>query len=420
MPDLIQLNLAANKAALPVINQVQQVYLLLELNPGDEKDKTRLPLNFVLLLDQSGSMAGEKLRTMKAAVQNLIDQLAPDDIISIVAFDSDVHVIAPAAQVTDRWALKREVEGIQEGGRTSLAAALQEALKQVMRFADSRRVSRIVLLTDGDPTDGPDNSRYAADLCAERHIPLICLGFGKDWKEDFLIDLADRSTGSQPGSRSGHVEFIQSPEKALSIFQQVYQSMQVVARGVRLNISLVQGMEARRVWSAVPEIRDISAGAIQGRQLEINIGDMEKAGVSYLLELLVPPRPAGNVRLARVEAICQGADGQEARVSQDLILNFTQDPKAAAQLNGRVMNLVERIQAFKLQTVALNELNSGDAGRATIRLRQAATILLGQGEQELSRQLNDEADRLERGEGLSSDGLKTIKLTGSKTRRLTD
>ena len=40
----------------------------------------------------------------------------------------------------------------------------------------------------------------AAELRA-RGIPVVCLGFGRDWNEEFLFDLADRSVGSAPGSR---------------------------------------------------------------------------------------------------------------------------------------------------------------------------------------------------------------------------
>jgi len=34
-------------------------------------------------------MAGEKLRTMKEAVNNIVDQLKPDDMLSIITFESE-------------------------------------------------------------------------------------------------------------------------------------------------------------------------------------------------------------------------------------------------------------------------------------------------------------------------------------------
>ena len=56
----------------------------------------------------------------------------------------------------------------------------------------------------------------------------------------------------------------------------------------------------------------------------------------------------------------------------------------AAQVNAPVMNIVEKISAFKLQTRALQDLQAGDVGGATQKLQSAVTRLLNQGELELA------------------------------------
>ena len=84
------------------------------------------------------------------------------------------------------------------------------------------------------------------------------------------------------------------------------------------------------------------------------------------------------------------------------------------------MNVVEKVQAFKLQTQALVEVESGDVASATRKLRQAVTILVAQGEDELADQMKKEADHLEQSGQISSEGKKTIKLTSRKTIRLTE
>ena len=87
MSEVIQLKCMCNRDAVAVINQPQLVYVLTELFPGKVLSRKRMPLNFALVLDRSGSMAGEKLRTMKEAVKNILDQLEPVDIVSIVTFE---------------------------------------------------------------------------------------------------------------------------------------------------------------------------------------------------------------------------------------------------------------------------------------------------------------------------------------------
>jgi Ca-activated chloride channel family protein len=365
-------------------------------------------------------MAGEKLRTMKEAVKNIIDQLDPDDMISIVSFETRTQTIVRAQPALDKDKLKRKVDSIKAGGGTTMAPALEEGLAQVGQRYSSERVNRIVLLTDGEATDNENNSRRLADAAGERGIPIIGLGFGKDWNEDFVLDLADRSVLAEPGSAAGMSDYIPTPTEANRIFQEVYQSMQVVAQDVAITIRMVQGLEARKVWQVAPLIKDLGRSVIQGRALLIPAGQLEKGGAAYLAEIMLPPRPAGAVRIAQTDATYSLPDLGEQRQAVDLIVNFSQDPEVYTPLNGRVMNVLEKVQAFKLQTQALDEAEMGDIGGATRKLRQAVTILLSQGEADLANQMEQEADRLEQSGQLSSEGKKTIKLTSRKTTKLSD
>jgi Ca-activated chloride channel homolog len=420
MSQYLKLSCLCNRVGVQVIDQPQLIYVLAELLPGEALSQVRKPLNFALLLDHSGSMAGEKLRTLKEAVKNIIDQLHPEDILSVITFESKTHVIVPAQAVADKQELKRLVERIKDAGGTNMAPGLSEALRQVRQKRSPERINRIVLLTDGEATDKEDDSRRAADEAGNNGIPIIGLGFGRDWNEDFLFELADRSVLAEPGSRLGRADYIPTPRDANKIFQEVYQSMQVVADDVNLTLRMVQGLEARRVWQAAPLIRDLGHGVIQGRAILIPTGQLEKSGAAYLVEIMLPPRPAGNVRIAQAEVAYTPPAQSPLREVADVIVNFTPDAALFSPLNGRVMNVVEKVQAFKLQTQALDDAQVGEIGNATRKLRQAVTLLLAQGETDLAGQMEQEADRLEQSGQISSEGKKTIILTSRKTVRLSD
>jgi Ca-activated chloride channel homolog len=420
MSDLLKLTSMCNRAAVPVIDQPQLIYVLTELVPGKAISNVRLPLNFTLVLDQSGSMAGEKLRTMKEAVNHIIDQLAAEDIISIVTFQSRSEILAPAQPARDKEALKRAVSKIRDGGGTNVASALQAALGLVRRSLSPERVSRIILLTDGEATDREEDSRRVADEAGSIGVPIIGLGFGQEWKEDFLFDLADRSLQAVPGSRLGMADYIPTPKDADRIFNEVYQSMHVVAQDVTVNLRMVQGLEVRRVWQVAPLIRDLGHGVIQGRVIQIQVGQLEKAGVAYLVEIMLPPRPEGAVRIAQADLTYQTPEQGQLRQAVDLVLQYSNDPALYNQLVGHVMNVVEKVQAFRLQTQALDDAQAGDVNNATRKLRQAVTILLSQGETELAGQMQQEADRLEESGQVSSEGKKTIMLTSRKTVKLSE
>jgi Ca-activated chloride channel family protein len=466
MSDVLQLTSQCNKASVPVFSQPQLVYLLTELQPGPAMANVHLPLNFALVLDRSYSMDasqilaeaqrelqaalrqtpahvhhelhaqyqaalqqfaggasiswdGARLQTMKEAVRNIINQLEPEDVISIIAFAETPTILVPAQPARNKDALAKQIKGIVAAPSTSIASALAEGLNQVRRYQSPDRLSRIVLLTDGDPTDNPDDSRRLADMAGSMGIPIICLGFGEDWNEDFLFDLADRSLLAT-GSHTGYADYIQSPERANAIFQQVFQSMQVVAQNVQVTIRMAQGIEARRVWQVTPMLKDIGLSAIQGRAVVIPVGDLEKGGAAYLVEMMLPPRPAGNVRIAQTEASYAAPGRGLQKEAMDLVVSFTNDLTLTSQLNGKVMNVVERVQAFKLQTQALDEAQMGNVKGATQKLRQVVTILLSQGETELANQMEKEARNLEQSGQISSEGKKTIKLTSRKTIRLSE
>lgn len=420
MSEVLELSSMCNRSNVQVLNQPQLIYILTELFPGSSMSRIRLPLNFTLVLDHSGSMAGKKIRTMKEAVKNIIDQLDPEDIISIVTFESRTKVLVEAQHAANKIELKKKVDRIRDAGGTKMASGLREGLDQVRQNHGSERISKLILLTDGEATDKEDDSRHEADQAGEMGIPIIGLGFGKDWNEDFIIDLCDRSVLAEPGSQTGVVNYIPSPDQAMNIFQEVYQSMQVVAQDVTINIRMVQGLEARRIWQVVPMIKDIGRSVIQGRAVVIPVGELEKGGAAYLAEIMLPPRPEGLVRIAQTDAAYTLPGGERQREAVDLILNFTNDPTSTGQLNGHVMNVVEKVQAFKLQTQALEEAEMGDVRGATQKLRQAVTILLAQDETELADQMQHEADQLEQSGQISSEGKKTIKLTSRKTVKLSD
>ncbi len=418
MSDVLQLTSMTNKNYVPVINQPQLLYVLTEINPGNAVANVRMPLNFALVLDHSGSMSGEKIRTMREAVKNIIDQLEPMDVISIITFESSTRVLIPAQGVLDKNALKRKVDSIRDAGGTTMAPAIKEATQQVSIYNTPDRISRIVLLTDGEATDKEASSFREADNAGAYGVPIIGLGLGNDWNTDFVQEISDRSLLAAPGSRVGYTDYIATPEHAFGIFQQVFQSMQVVSKDVTVTLRLVQGVEARRVWQVTPMIKDIGLSTIQGRSVVIPVGDLEKSGAAFLAEVMLPPRPEGMVRAAQVDVTYNAMGQGTGKEAIDLIVTFTTDPTLANQLNGKVMNIVEKVTAFKLQTQALDEATMGNISGATQRLRQAVTILLNQGETQLAQQMEQEANNLEQGKGISEEGSKTIRLTSRKTVRL--
>ena len=83
MPGEVTLTHQAGKDFMPVTGGSQVAYALIEAKPTELMAQVRMPLNFALVLDHSGSMKGAKLKNVKEAVKMVIERLEPTDYISV-------------------------------------------------------------------------------------------------------------------------------------------------------------------------------------------------------------------------------------------------------------------------------------------------------------------------------------------------
>lgn len=415
MSDIVNFSAEFNKPNIPHLNQAQLVYAYFEIRPGATAANVRMPLNFSLVLDKSGSMMGGRIAQLRDAVCTLIDQLEVEDTISIVAFNGRVDLMVPATSAFDKKGLQQKVRRLSAGGTTNMGPAMEAALGEIRKQHGGDRVSRLIILTDGE-TSKEELCQHQAMAAGNMGVPIVALGLGSDWNEDLLLEL------ERQGATPGYAAQIKQPSDINGIFQDVFSQMQVAAQNLTLRLLLVQGVEARRVWQVTPLIKDVSMGAVQGRTVSAELSELSDSGAAYLIELLVPPRAPGRYRFAQAELAydvpVEGQFGVKQQVN--LMLDVTTDPYAAQQVNGRVMNIVERVTAFKLQTQALSEADAGNIVGATRKLRAAHTRLLDLGEAEMAQAALNEAERLEQGQGFSNQGRKTIKLESRKTVRLSD
>lgn len=410
----VRLTVQTNKAAFPVTGGRQLAYVLIEAMPTGAVANVQMPLNFSLVLDHSGSMSGSKLANLKEAAKLAIDQMRPQDMVSIVIFDDKVEMIAPGRPVTDPAGLKRQIDRIRDGGGTEMSRGMRKGLEELRKGLSPGRVSRMLLLTDGETFGDEDVCRQLAAEAGEESIPIAALGLGEEWNEELLDDIAQASGGTSDFIPEGR------PDIILNAFEACVRMAQAtVVQNAQMILRLVPGVMPRAVWRVTPLIAKLGHRALSDRDVQVTLGDLvREQGQSVLVEMLVPPRQPGTYRIAQAEVsydvVAAGLVGE--KVKTDVILGFTDDPAQAIQTNPYVMNIVERVTAHKLQTRALDEAAVGNIAGATQKLRAAATRLLELGEEELAQTALEEAERLERGEDLSAKGTKKLRY---ETRKLT-
>ncbi len=404
MPGEVTLAHQLGKDYMPVTGGSQLAYVLLEAKPTALMAQVRMPLNFALVIDHSGSMKGAKLRNVREAVKMVIDRLEPTDYISVVIFDDSAQVIIPSMPANDKPGMKAAIDRIQDAGGTTMSRGMIQGLGELRRWNIPNAINRMILLTDGVTYGDTDQCRQLARDAAAAGIAIYPLGIGSDWDENLLDDVGQLS-GGMPA------EFIKSPADAMLIFEQQLQSAVAVAvRNATLTLRLPAGVSPRKAVKVLPIIRDVDASSLSDRQVVIPLGDLEKdAAQSVLVELMIDPRPAGLFRIAQADLTYDvpvvGLTSEKLR--EDIKVTFSNDANQTSQVNALVMNFAEKANAQRLVTRILDEYKR--TGKATTRLAPNVTRVLDSETLGAIEQINQ-------GEQISQEQVKSI---GNKTRKLT-
>ena len=404
MPGEVTLAHQVGKDFMPVTGGSQVAYVLVEARPTQMMAQVRMPLNFALVLDHSGSMKGAKLKNVKEAVKMVIGRLEPTDYVSVVIFDDTSQVIIPSMPANDKPGMQAAIDQIRDAGGTTMSLGMIQGLNELRRWHIPNAVNRMILLTDGVTYGDSDRCRQLARDAASAGISIYPLGIGADWDED-LLDSVGQLSGGMPA------EFIRNATDALTIFEQQLQSaVDVAIRNASLILRLPVGVSPKKAVKVLPIISDLGQSVLSDRQVVIPLGDLEKdKPQSVLVELMIDPRPAGLFRIMQAELSYDVpiANLEGEKIRDDIKVTFTMDANQSAPVNAYVMNFAEKANAHRLVTRVLEEYKR--TGKATTRLAPNVTRVLDEETQAALEQINQ-------GQQISQDQVKSI---GNKTRKLT-
>jgi Ca-activated chloride channel family protein len=172
-------------------------FFLLLAAPSVEHPEDRIiAKDVIIVLDQSGSMDGEKFEQAQTAVRYIIENLNAEDRFNIIAFSTGLRPYADRLQPADEAGqARRWVEHLAAEGATDINRALLEAASQVGRA----RPTLLIFLTDGLPTEGvTDREAILENLgdVAPSNLRLFTFGVGYDVDTVLLDSLAQGHHGT--------------------------------------------------------------------------------------------------------------------------------------------------------------------------------------------------------------------------------
>ena len=228
----------------------REAVLQIGFTTAEVNERTDLrPLNLVFVIDKSGSMdESDKMSRVKDGLRTMVGRLRPDDVVSIVAFDTQARLLFPAQSIGDGNSLRYAIDCLVPEGGTNLHSGLMLGYSEARRNFRPGATNRVILLTDGIANYGvTDPARIAAESaeCNARGIDLSTIGVGLDLNNDLLRTLAR--------SGRGLYHFISDYKDINKVFVNEVQSLiSSVAKNVEVRIEYGSGLRLEKIYGYQP------------------------------------------------------------------------------------------------------------------------------------------------------------------------
>jgi Ca-activated chloride channel family protein len=170
-------------------------FLLLLQPPLAAESERIIPKDVILVLDQSGSMHGDKWTQAQGAAKYVLENLNPEDRFNAIVFSTGYRLYsnemlgANEAQGAVNW-----VNGLQAEGGTNINEALLQALALT-----GERPTTILFMTDGEATEGvTETQQILANLqaAAKPNARIFTFGVGDDVNTLLLDALTKAFSGA--------------------------------------------------------------------------------------------------------------------------------------------------------------------------------------------------------------------------------
>ena len=396
-----QYKLAYSRPNLVRLAEPQMLYLILELEPPVDGRRTLSPpLNVSLVLDRSTSMKGEKMDVVKSTAIQVLRNLRPQDILSVVVFSDRAEVIIPAAYHQERARLEARIQMIQPSGATEIYQGLEAGVKEVMRSIDSKRINHVILLTDGHTYGDEQLCLALASRVAQHGIGISAMGIGEEWNDIFLDVLATRTGGSSA--------FVAEPQEIKRILLEKFNALaQTYADDVTLELKPLEGIELSYAFRLQPEPSPV---LMDERPLHLG-SILQDTSTRVIFEYIIHPKAVKSEVLTFVDGAHNVMIASRPVPTPPLRMRLQRpvsDLPEDEPPPSKVVQALSRLMLFRMQDRARKEIEKGNIDVATRQLQSLAANLLSQGERSLAQTIMLEVDHLQKKNTLSAEGGKKI------------
>jgi Ca-activated chloride channel family protein len=392
-----------SQPSLVPLPEPQMIYSLLELNlqPDTGLLVSTTPLNISLVVDCSTSMQGIRLDTVKLTAIDLIRQLRPTDIFSLVKFNDRAELLITPGSISDPKSIEMKIQLLQAGGGTEIFKGLEMGFAQVSQYRSEQRVNHIILITDGRTYGDEVSCEKLADQSSALGIGISALGIGNKWNDKFLDHITSKTGGiCRYISEIGDIRNI--------ILNEITRLGSSLTEQINFNFQTTRDVELRSAFRLQPDASPLDPSS------PLIFGYMPVIGtMNILFEFVIKDVPSELTTFPLAKGFINyeiPRHVEKTKYVQRLILERQVTPEPIKEAPPSViLNAMTLLSLYQMQERAREEMAQGDFNSAARHMENLATHLLKKGEESLAQSVMNEVTYIRHNQSFSEDGEKRIK-----------
>ena len=201
----------------------------------DVADHLRKDATLVFVIDTSGSMDREnRLGLVQRALRLLVRELRPTDQIGIVTYGDRGHALLNPTEARHDDYIIGIIDSLRPGGSTNAEEGLRIGYDMADRWNDPRRITRVILLSDGVANvgqTGPDAILRQVRHYVNQGVTLSAVGVGMGNYNDVLLE-------QLANDGNGNYLYIDNLSEAWKSFvDNLTSTLQVIAKDSKVQVS---------------------------------------------------------------------------------------------------------------------------------------------------------------------------------------
>lgn len=274
-------------------------YFMLTLTAGEELAAFSQGMDYVFILDVSGSMARDgKLRLSRNSLGAFVEGLGPEDRFEVIAFNVAPNTLFNSLKDVDDASMS-EARQFLESQRARGGTSLRPAINAAYRYLDADRTLNVIVLSDGMTEQSEQQELIQLISQRPSGSRVFCIGVGNEVNRPLLKQLADNAGGLAAFASQGDNLERQALAFRRKLMRPAMTQVKISFEGG--NVYDVEPKELPNLYHGAPLRmygRYKQAGPVSVRVQ----ADIEGAAFVQNVELVLPSRDDANPHIERMWA----------------------------------------------------------------------------------------------------------------------